>query len=521
VVLSETSLLKDRSRQIVCAEAISTNLPFMSYPETKLTSAQTLNLPKHQVNAQVQKLYQQGNDLAFRGEHDRAIEYYTQAIAIDPGFVWAYCAKGGSSIALKNYRQAESDYTAALKIRPALAVADGGLAKVYYELGDCPKALASCNRAIQRDVENLDLYHCRALINKKLGDSQGILLDCKFILEHQPSDISARWLNARAHFQIGNYQLAIFNFSQYINLGRDDFYAYYYRGICHERLEDFAQALIDLKYAINLKDDMAILYRRCGRIRQQLGDFTGAMTDYDRAIELDPLMAQAYANRADIYISRGDYPRALVQCNQAIHLNPQLVNAHYQRGVINTEVGNLHAALADYHRLIQIDTQDINAYIQRSWIYFRHGEYAAAISDCEQVLAIDRSSVPANYLLGVVQSLSGFKQEAVFSFTKVIDFQPSFICALYHRGLLHHDLKSESQAMNDFNLAQTIQDQGLDCNKKRDETGLYAEGLALYHMGQADTSRVMLQQAALVAQKLKSAVFHRQIMFTLEALGMD
>ena len=244
------------------------------------------------------------------------------------------------------------------------------------------------------------------------------------------------------------------------------------------------------------------------------------MVDYDRAISLDPQMAQAYSNRADIYINRGDYPRALFQCNQAIHLNPQLVTAHYQRGVINTEVGNLHAALADYHRIIQIDNRDINAYIQRGWIYFRHGEYAAVQTDCEQVLAIDRLSVPANYLLGVVQSLSGLKQEAVFSFTKVIDAAPNFVCARYHRGLLHHDLKHESKAMSDFNLAQEIQAEGFDCSTKRDETGLYAEGLALYHLGQADAARAILYQAALIAQKLKSNIFHRQILFTIEALSM-
>ena len=232
-------------------------------------------------------------------------------------------------------------------------------------------------------------------------------------------------------------------------------------------------------------------------------------------------MAQAYGNRADIYINRGDYPRALLQCNQAIRFDPRLVSAHYQRGVINTEVGNLHAALADYHRLIQINDRDIHAYMQRGWIYFRHGEYASVQTDCEQILTIDRDSVPANYLLGVVQSLSGFKQEAIFSFTKVIEFESSFICALYHRGLLHHDLKHESKAMSDFTLAQTIQTQQLDCTTKRDETGLYAEGLALYHLGQPDAARAILNQAAVVAQKLKSNVFHQQIMFTIEALSMN
>ena len=492
----------------------------MSDSHIKLTSALTLDLPKYQLNTQVQKLYQQGNERAFRGEHDRAVLSYTQAIALDPNCVLAYCARGSSLLKLKNYHQAKADYMTALKLSPALAIADGGMAQVYYELGEYSAALVASNRAILREPENLDFFHCRALINKQLGDAAGVLSDCKFILERQPSDSSVRWLNARAHFQMGNYQLAIFNFNQYLNLRTDDFYAYYYRGICYERLENLAQALIDLDRAIELKADMAILYRRRGRIYQQLGDFTNAMLDYDRAIEIDPQMAQAYGNRADIYMSRGDYPRALIQCNQAIRFDPQLVSAHYQRGVINTEVGNLHAALADYHRLIQIDSQDLKAYVQRSWIYFRHGEYPAVMTDCESILTLDRNSVPANYLLGVVQSLSGFKQEAVYSLTKVMDAQPNFVCALYHRGLLQHDLKNEAKAMSDFQLAQEIQSQGFDCSTKRDETGLYAEGLALYHMGQPDTAKVILHQAALVAQKLKNTVFYRQIIFTIEALGM-
>jgi hypothetical protein len=90
-------------------EAISTNLAFMSHPHVKLTSTPTLDLPKYQVNTQVQKLYQQGNDCAFRGEHERAIASYTQAIALDSSFVLAYCARGGSSIEIEDYIQAETD----------------------------------------------------------------------------------------------------------------------------------------------------------------------------------------------------------------------------------------------------------------------------------------------------------------------------------------------------------------------------------------------------------------------------
>jgi tetratricopeptide (TPR) repeat protein len=494
----------------------------MSYhPNSNSDISSVLDLRNSQIDTQVQKFCEQGDDFAIKGEHEQAVKCYSQAIALNHNFELVYCARGKSAIELKDYHQAEADYKTALRINPALAIAHGGLAQIYYKQQKYPAALLACDRAIEKDRDNLDFYRCRAATNRRLKDYPRILADCKFILEQQPNDLPARWLNARSHFHMENHKLAIFNFSQYLNLQNNDVYAYYYRGVCYERLGNRTDALADLNRAIELEVNLAILYRRRGRIRQHLGDFTGAMSDYDRTISIDPKMAQAYTNRADIYINRGDYARAMVQCNEAIHLNPKLISAHYQRALIHTEVGNLHAALADYHRLIQLQPLDIQAYIQRSWIYFRHGEYTAAMTDCEKVLSIDRNSVPANYLLGVVQSLSGLKQEAIFSFTKVMDSHPSFICALYHRGLLEYDLKHEGKAMKDFELAQEIQGKGLESASERDETGFYAEGLALYYMGQTQTAISILQQAALLSQKLKSLVFHQQIIFTIEALSLN
>jgi tetratricopeptide (TPR) repeat protein len=112
----------------------------------KLTATQPLNLPKQQVNTQVQKLCQQGGDAALSGDHDRAIGSYTQAIALAPDCVSAYCARGESLLALKDYPRAAADYTTALKLSPAHAIATGGLAQVYYAQQDYPAALAACNR---------------------------------------------------------------------------------------------------------------------------------------------------------------------------------------------------------------------------------------------------------------------------------------------------------------------------------------------------------------------------------------
>jgi tetratricopeptide (TPR) repeat protein len=189
-----------------------------------MTRSQQLDSTKTEVDSQVQKFYQQGGDHACKGEHALASECYTLAIALDPDCLRAYCARGESSLQLKQYDRAEHDFKIALKLNPTLAVAEGGLARTYSGLGNYQAALIASNRAIKRDPGNVDLYYYRALINKKLNDYSHILVDCKFILENQPNNLQARWLNARAHFHLGNYKIALFNFDCYLNLRSDDFY---------------------------------------------------------------------------------------------------------------------------------------------------------------------------------------------------------------------------------------------------------------------------------------------------------
>ena len=500
----------------------------MSQPHLTSPTAKPLGLINHPDEFQLQRLYQQGDECAAQGDYDQAIAYYTQIITLDSESIDAYCARGRSQMALKCYAEAKLDYVKAIDLSPISAIAYCGLAKVYYGFREYPAAIVAIDLAISLEGSNLDFYGCRAMINHRLGNREQVLVDCRIVLERQPQDTSTRWLNGVSHFHLGNYKIAIFNFTQYLNLRSNDFYAYYYRGICYEQLANLPQALADLSHAIvilnqpglHITENQAVLYRKRGRIRQRLGDLTSAMVDFDRAIEIDPTIAQAYCYRADIYASRGDHPQALVECNRAIHLDSRLVGAYYQRAVIHTEMGNPTTALADYHQLIQLNPADISAYIQRSWIYFRQGDYPSAIQDGDRILAIAPNSIPANYLLGVAKSLSASKQQAITHFTNVIDFQPDFICALYHRGLIYFDLQDKANAMDDFKLAQSIQDLSTEC-PARDETGLYAEGLALYHMGHPETARVILHQSAVVAQKLKNFAFHRQVVFTLEALGMS
>jgi tetratricopeptide (TPR) repeat protein len=430
-----------------------------------------------------------------------------------------YCERGKKSLAAKDYAQARSSYKIALEWHPQLAIAHSGMAEVCYEIQDYESALSAWDLAIQYDPNQLDYYYQRALVNKILKNYYQVLADCRYILERDPDRVSARWLNAVALVKVEHYQLALSSLDLHIADYPQDPNGYCYRGICYERLEQLPQALADLERAIALQPGQPVFHHARGRTRQKLGDFAGAVADFNLTIARKP-QAAVYDDRAEAYRCLGDRTAALADDDRAIELNPRFINAYFRRGSIYTELGDLELALKNYNLAIDLDPQHLNALIQRSWIYFRQHDYPRTKRDCQTVKALDKYSFWANYLLGVVDSLSGLQHSAIKNFSRAIELAPNYVSARYHRGLVYHELGDLTRAMSDFDHARSIQDRRLERMVDRDETGFYAEGLALYHLGQSEAARTVLILGALSAKRFNNPSFHQLLQSKIEDLGM-
>lgn len=431
-----------------------------------------------------------------------------------------YCRIASKSLAAKNFAQARSSYQIAIEWDSQSAAAHGGLAQVYQQIQDYENALTSLDRAIALDRSAIDLYYQRAVVTKQLKNYYQVLADCKVVLESDPEHSAARWLNAVALVKTERYEIALQHLARHINKYPQDPSGYCYRGICYERLEQFAEASLDLDRAIVLQPRQPVFHHARGRTRHRLGDLAGALADFNIAIQYKP-QATVYEERAEVHRCLGDYAAAIEDCNTAISLNPKLITAYFRRGVTYTELGDLGQALANYTQTIDLDPEYIQGFIQRSWIYFRQQEYQRAKRDCQSALALDETCFWANYVLGIVNNLMGLKNNAIANFTKAIQLSPNYVSARYHRGVMYHELGDMVQAMQDFEQARSIQDRGLERLVDRDETGFYAEGLALYHLGQPEAARTILMLGALAAKRFNNPSFHQLIQSKIEDLGVN
>ena len=430
-----------------------------------------------------------------------------------------YCDRGSKSLAAKNYAQARSAYKIAIEWNPKLAIAYSGIAQVCECSQDYEGGLVAYDLAIGCDPTQLDFYYQRALVNKQLKNYFQVLADCKSVLEADPDRPLVRWLYAVALVKLENYQVALINLERHIEDYPQDPNGYCYRGICYERLERLPQALADFDRAIALQSNQSVFHHARGRTRQKLGDLHGALADFSLTIEHKPLAA-VYDDRAEVHRCLGDRAAALKDCDRAISLKPKFVEAYFRRALTHAELGNLELALLDCNSTIDLDPQHINAHIQRSWIYFRKTDYRRAQQDCQTVKGLNNSCFWASYMSGVINSLSGLKHNAIKNFSRAIEISPNYVSARYHRGIVYHELGDIPKAMTDFNQARSIQDRGLERLLDRDETGFYAEGLALHHMGQSEAARTVLILGALSAKRFNNPSFHQLMLAKIEDLGL-
>jgi class 3 adenylate cyclase len=120
--------------------------------------------------------YKYARALRDKGDADKAIENYNQAIALKRT-ADAFNHRGIAYFDKGNYAQSIKDYTEALKIRPNLAEVLNNRAWTYYKTDDLTSALQDANRAVTLDGAKAYIWDTRAHIHEALGTRSAAISD--------------------------------------------------------------------------------------------------------------------------------------------------------------------------------------------------------------------------------------------------------------------------------------------------------------------------------------------------------
>ncbi len=97
-----------------------------------------------------------------KGDNDRAIADYSEAIRLDPKYQWAYTNRGNAWRSKGDNDRAIADYTEAIRLDPKYGWAYANRGYAWRAKGKRGKALADFNNAIRADPKNHGLYNSLA-----------------------------------------------------------------------------------------------------------------------------------------------------------------------------------------------------------------------------------------------------------------------------------------------------------------------------------------------------------------------
>jgi tetratricopeptide (TPR) repeat protein len=105
-----------------------------------------------------------------KGDTDRAIADFTEAIRLDPKNATTHNKRGVAYHRKGDMDRAIADFTEAIRLDPKLAYAYNGRGDAYREKGDTDRAIADFNEAMRIDPKNVSAYKaCHVHHRKELS----------------------------------------------------------------------------------------------------------------------------------------------------------------------------------------------------------------------------------------------------------------------------------------------------------------------------------------------------------------
>ena len=230
------------------------------------------------------------------------------------------------------YAEAVECYTKAIELKPGFLRCYINRGIVYSSVGEVDNAIEDYNTVIQLDPNYSDIYYHRGFAYLIKEDFDQAIDNFSKAIELNPAHAIAYYYRGIVYGLKGDFALAIKDLSKGIELNPEFPISYYSRGLAYEIKGEVDLAMQDYHKAIELNPGYAEVYYNRGNVYREKGKLNKAIKDFNTAIELKPDDVEAYNNRGIAYSNKGDHDRAIQDFDKAIELNPDFAEAYCNRG---------------------------------------------------------------------------------------------------------------------------------------------------------------------------------------------
>ena len=196
--------------------------------------------------------YKRANGYYERGQYDRAIEDYNQAIRLNPNHANAFSNRGATYARKGEYDRAIENYDEAIRLNPKHADAFSNRGVAYGRKGDYDRAVENYDEAIRLNPKHAAALYGRGNAYRRKGDYDRAIENYDEALRLNPKHANALYNRGNAYRHKGDYDRAIENYDEAIELNPKHVDAFSNRGLVRFYQGQFAAAVPDFSQAVKL-----------------------------------------------------------------------------------------------------------------------------------------------------------------------------------------------------------------------------------------------------------------------------
>jgi len=349
---------------------LSNNIPKNTSPIKPPEPPPSLN-PGRENTPQTKSIvshFSQGVELGLSGKYQEAVEELAQSVNGNPRHVVAQTSLGVAFRRLGQEDRALSCYEAALKIDPKSAEAHYFRANILYGQGNVREAITEYTKAIGLRPELIEA-HQKSAPQDRLTD-----------YTDTPAGV----------YQIARHAFRILDLNKSLEANTQEANLFKERASEYSRLGNYEQAIKDYNSCLALQPEDATALHSRGLAYEQIGQAERASKDYQQATAVDPQLADVYINRGVRFGEIGQFRQSIDSLSEGIRLASGNPNGYFNRGTTYLQIGDFEKAIADFSMVIQLASSDADAYYWRGISREEAGYRHEAISDYQQFLVLSK-----------------------------------------------------------------------------------------------------------------------------------
>jgi tetratricopeptide (TPR) repeat protein len=260
-----------------------------------------------------------------------------------------YNLLGAASVGLGRLKEAEANYSKALRISPDYAEAHFNLGAAQSQFGRHENAIASYRRALRINPDYVEAHY-------KLGLA----------------------LNA-----VGKLEPAIASFTRALQIRPGLAAAHYNIGVAQKALGRFEEAIGSYEKAVRIKPDFVEAHNNLGVVLKEFGKPDDAIVSYDKALQRRPNFVDALYNKGTTLKDIARYDEAIECYIKALEIKPDYAEAHNNLGSVFVSLDRHDEAIDRFTTALKIKPDYVQAYSNLCELY----EKLNRVSDLEKTLS--------------------------------------------------------------------------------------------------------------------------------------